>query len=119
MAIAGGSPKPRCVDCFPRRFPLLSFETTSFGNVLSSVAFLYGPAPNEVTEPELDVVNPFPVVYGIRASSQLVTLASEIELRPRVGQERWRRAMPTPSWDNERAVLLTFMDPADWPSGTV
>ena len=53
---------------FSEAFPLASFETTSFGNVLSSAAFLYGLAPNELTEPELDVVDPyFPVVYGIRA----------------------------------------------------
>jgi SAM-dependent methyltransferase len=53
---------------FSEAFPLASFEMTGFGNVLSSVAFLYGLAPTELTEPELDVVDPyFPVVYGIRA----------------------------------------------------
>ncbi len=53
---------------FAEVFPVDAFEVTGFGNVLGCTAFLYGLAPNELTQDELDWVDPFfPVVYGVRA----------------------------------------------------
>lgn len=49
-------------------FPLSAFAVTGFGNVLASAAFLYGLAPDELSQEELDKVDPyFPVVYMVRA----------------------------------------------------
>jgi SAM-dependent methyltransferase len=53
---------------FAEVFPSESLTVHCYGNVLTCVAFLYGLAPGELTQPELDFVDPwFPLVFCIRA----------------------------------------------------
>jgi ubiquinone/menaquinone biosynthesis C-methylase UbiE len=49
-------------------FPSANFEITSYGNVLSAAAFLYGLATEELKKHELDYQDPkFELLIGVRA----------------------------------------------------
>ena len=71
---------------FSAHFPIESCEIAGHGNVLAAAAFLYGLAPDELTQQELDTLDPyFPVVYTIRAVKPLVpftTKRAAMESRP-------------------------------------
>jgi hypothetical protein len=53
---------------FGEFFPPDSFHVAGFGNVMTCAAFLYGLAPQELTQQELDYVDPwFPLIFCVRA----------------------------------------------------
>lgn len=59
---------------FAEVMPVEDFDVIGFGNVLASTAFLYGLAPHELSEDELNANDPFfPIVYGVRAVKRTAT----------------------------------------------
>jgi SAM-dependent methyltransferase len=57
-----------CQRMFGDIFSPENVQVQSYGNVLSSIAFLAGMAWEELTKEELDVVDPFfPLILGVRA----------------------------------------------------
>jgi SAM-dependent methyltransferase len=55
---------------FASAFPADSVEVTTYGNLLASVAFLYGVGRYELTSEELESVDPrYPLTIGVRAQA--------------------------------------------------